>query len=228
MTTHFGIYTTCLCVVILCGVPTQSFSPHAITPILGISPVHNINESLRSGHYRRTWACRMLDDDENGGTGPNGPPEFTQDEINDMDQLILSLSKESDDDKRRERLAGTLDKELADASDNPSVDDDSNESVIGAEIPRFAKLFQLSLDSIGEKVQTDARAKALEQQQQNLNNGDDADDTKIESEGGDIIPERRVKSPEELQLWALIDMMIQSKTRVKLHMGSLGSKGEFR
>jgi len=170
----------------------------------------------------------MLDDDENGGTGPNGPPEFTQDEINDMDQLILSLSKESDDDKRRERLAGTLDKELADASDNPSVDDDSNESVIGAEIPRFAKLFQLSLDSIGEKVQTDARAKALEQQQQNLNNGDDADDTKIESEGGDIIPERRVKSPEELQLWALIDMMIQSKTRVKLHMGSLGSKGEFR
>jgi len=38
----------------------------------------------------------------------------------------------------------------------------------------------------------------------------------------------RVKSQEELQLWALIDMMVQSKTRVKLHMGSLGSKGEFR
>ena len=150
--------------------------------------------------------------------------------MNDMDQLILSLSKESDDDKRRERLAGTLDKELADASNDASVNDDSDESVIDAEIPRFAKLFQISLDNIGEKVQTDARAKALEQQQQqqNLDNGDDADDTKIESEGGDIIPERRVKSPEELQLWALIDMMIQSKTRVKLHMGSLGSKGEFR
>jgi hypothetical protein len=29
-------------------------------------------------------------------------------------------------------------------------------------------------------------------------------------------------------LWALIDMMVQSKTRVKMHMGSLGSKGKFR
>ena len=47
-----------------------------------------------------------------------------------------------------------------------------------------------------------------------------------ESEGGERI--ERVKTEEELQLWALIDMMVQSKTRIKLHMGSLGSKGEFR
>ena len=35
---------------------------------------------------------------------------------------------------------------------------------------------------------------------------------------------RREKSEEDLQLWALIDMMVQSKTRVK---GSLGSLGKF-
>jgi hypothetical protein len=47
-----------------------------------------------------------------------------------------------------------------------------------------------------------------------------------EKEGGDIIGQ--LKSEEELQLWALIDMMVQSKTRVKMYMGTLGSKGEFR
>mmetsp|Transcript_3455 Transcript_3455/g.5404 ORF Transcript_3455/g.5404 Transcript_3455/m.5404 type:complete len:143 (-) Transcript_3455:105-533(-) len=142
-----------------------------------------------------------------------------------MDQLILSLSKESDDEKRRERLAGILDKELADASNNAIVEGDSDEADSGSEIPRFAELFQLSLDSIGERVQTAAREKALEQQQ-TLDSGDDASDVKSTSEGEDVV--KRQKSQEELQLWALIDMMIQSKTRVKLHMGSLGSKGEFR
>jgi len=188
----------------------------------------------------------MTDDDEIGGTDwiknsmgseedvsggestppeATGPPEFTQDEINGMDQLILSLSKESDDEKRRERLAAILDKELADSSDNAKAKGDSDETDSGSEIPRFAELFQLSLDSIGERVQTAARKKALEQQQ-TLDSGVDASDGKSTSEGGDVV--KRQKSQEELQLWALIDMMVQSKTRVKLHMGSLGSKGEFQ
>ncbi|KAL9181311.1 hypothetical protein ACHAXT_010116 [Thalassiosira profunda] len=140
-----------------------------------------------------------------------------------MEQLICSLSKESDDDKRREKLAGILDKELSDAS----ADDATK-----GEVPRFAQLFQVSLDTVGEQVQTAAREAALEKQQSD--NGlvaaleGDADYGKNGegADGGDTI-ERR-KSPEELQLWALIDMMVQSKTRVKLYMGSLGSQGEFR
>lgn len=166
-----------------------------------------------------------------GGSEPPsiGLPEFGQDEVNDMEDLILSLSKESDDDTRREKLAGIMDKELADGSNNAASGDDPDGTAVGAETPRFAKLFQSALDNVGEKVQADAREKALEQQQQmNLIDSDDMDaqDGGDGSEGGERT--KRVKSPEELQLWALIDMMVQSKTLVKSHMGSLGSKGEFR
>ena len=74
-------------------------------------------------------------------------------------------------------------------------------------------------------MQAAAREVAAQQQQEQENLSllyDKADD----GEEGEMV--MRVKSQEELQLWALIDMMVQSKTRVKLHMGSLGSKGEFR
>ena len=133
----------------------------------------------------------------------------------------MTLSKESNDDTRREKLAEILDKELTnDTSDN------SDESAdINTEVPRFAQLFQISLDYVGEEVQAAAREVAAQQQQEQENLSllyDKADD----GEEGERV--MRVKSQEELQLWALIDMMVQSKTRVKLHMGSLGSKGEFR
>lgn len=150
-------------------------------------------------------------------------PEFGQDDISEMEHLIMSLSRESDDDKRREKLAGILDEELEEASK------DSDDAALNAEVPRFAKLFQIVLDSVGEKVQSDAREAALEQQQKQKNESDGEDEAQndsMPSEEGERVP--RVKTPEELQLWALIDMMVQSKTRVKLHMGSLGSKGEFR
>ena len=109
------------------------------------------------------------EDDAGSGVSPllNGPPEFTQDETNDMDKLILSLSKESDDDERRKRLAKNLDKELASASNNASAVGHSEGIVVGSEVPRFAKLFQLSLNNTGEKVQTSTREVAL--RQQNLN-----------------------------------------------------------
>jgi len=150
-------------------------------------------------------------------------PEFGQDDISEMEHLIMSLSRESNDDKRREKLAGILDEELEEASK------DSDDAALNAEVPRFAKLFQIVLDSVGEKVQSDAREAALEQQQKQKNESDGEDEAQndsMPSEEGERVP--RVKTPEELQLWALIDMMVQSKTRVKLHMGSLGSKGEFR
>mmetsp|Transcript_6356 Transcript_6356/g.11326 ORF Transcript_6356/g.11326 Transcript_6356/m.11326 type:complete len:205 (+) Transcript_6356:123-737(+) len=199
---------TYLCIVAICGVRSQSFSPHA----LGFATVHHAGGSLRLQpvHQKQACARHMLLGD--------GQPEFTQDEMDAMEEVILSLSKESDDDKRREKLATILDEELEASANN----DESDKAAFGAEIPRFAKLFQLSLDSVGERVQTAAREVAMEQQEQNANNGDGTHD----DAGSE--PVERVKSAEELQLWALIDMMVQSKTRVKLHMGSLGSKGEFR
>lgn len=225
----------CACALILCSVPSQSFSPSAVAPLLGSALSNSFRPMqisiLRGASNDDEEGAALTKDamgSEEGANGDsssppsNGSTEFTQDEINDMDQLIVSLSKESDDDKRRKRLAEILDKELADAS---TADDANSE----AEIPRFAQLFQLSLDSVGQKVQNAAREMALEQQQQNGTDGDDENDTSNESEGGERI--QRVKSPEELQLWGLIDMMVQSKTRVKLHMGSLGTKapfGEFR
>lgn len=150
----------------------------------------------------------------------NNLPEFTPDEMKDMNELILSLSKVSDDDKRREKLAAFFDKELADAAQIASLDD-SDDDALTQEVPRFAKLFQASLDIVGEEVQTAAREVAMEQQQ----NQDAAESNQSDDDGERV---ERVKSQEELQLWALIDMMVQSKTRVKLYMGSLGSKGEFR
>ena len=138
----------------------------------------------------------------------------------------VKLAQESDDEKRRSELANLLDKELAAAADEYSGDgnDASTE-----EIPKFAQLFQLSLDNVGALVQEAARVKALERQQ-NANDGADLGDSSDrdanQREEVDLTPPP--KTSEELQLWACIDMMIQSKTRVKLYMGTLGSKGTFR
>ena len=157
------------------------------------------------------------------------PLEFTTDEIQDMEKLILALSEEQNDELRRQKLADMLDKELnapaaaedasSDITDNS---DGSGEAILPQEIPRFAQLFQYSLDIIGENVQAAAREKAMEMNENSLHVIEE-DSANVPGTGSD-----RVKSDEELQLWALIDMMVQSKTQVKLFMGSLGSKGAFR
>ena len=140
-------------------------------------------------------------DDVNSREVDNAPTEFTRTEISEMEKLIESLSREADDNTRRKRLADMLDVELAaDASNAES----------------FTKLFQLSLDNIGERVQANARELALEkQQQEELKLADiyNADNVGNPIEADVVV--RREKSEEELQLWALIDMMVQSKTRIK-------------
>eukprot|EP00577_Skeletonema_sp_RCC1716_P021886 CAMPEP_0113374088 /NCGR_PEP_ID=MMETSP0013_2-20120614/1397_1 /TAXON_ID=2843 ORGANISM="Skeletonema costatum, Strain 1716" /NCGR_SAMPLE_ID=MMETSP0013_2 /ASSEMBLY_ACC=CAM_ASM_000158 /LENGTH=226 /DNA_ID=CAMNT_0000256055 /DNA_START=54 /DNA_END=734 /DNA_ORIENTATION=+ /assembly_acc=CAM_ASM_000158 len=169
-------------------------------------------------------------DDSTDKTPPSPPAtptvhEFTADEVQEMENLVRDLSKEQNDDLRRQKLADILDKELVAAVDNDNSDSsDSSEVTLPQEIPRFAQLFQYSLDIVGESVQAAAREKAMELNENSLN--------VIEgSSSGENVPgtgSDRVKSDEEMQLWALIDMMVQSKTRVKLYMGSLGSKGAFR
>lgn len=166
------------------------------------------------------------------------PLEFTTDEIQDMNKLISDLSKEQNDDLRRQKLADIFDKELVaattaaaeEASDSTTTDNSDSSSngevILPQEIPRFAQLFQYSLDIIGENVQNAAREKAMELNENAVHVIEDTNNS-----NGEVVPgtgSERIKSEEELQLWALIDMMVQSKTRVKLYMGSLGSKGAFR
>eukprot|EP00577_Skeletonema_sp_RCC1716_P022024 CAMPEP_0113419340 /NCGR_PEP_ID=MMETSP0013_2-20120614/26723_1 /TAXON_ID=2843 ORGANISM="Skeletonema costatum, Strain 1716" /NCGR_SAMPLE_ID=MMETSP0013_2 /ASSEMBLY_ACC=CAM_ASM_000158 /LENGTH=223 /DNA_ID=CAMNT_0000306707 /DNA_START=41 /DNA_END=712 /DNA_ORIENTATION=+ /assembly_acc=CAM_ASM_000158 len=166
-------------------------------------------------------------DESTDKTSPSPPVtptvhEFTADEVQDMENLVRDLSKEQNDDLRRQKLADILDKELVAVVDDDNSD--SSEVTLPQEIPRFAQLFQYSLDIVGESVQAAAREKAMELNENSLHVIED-------SSSGENVPgtgSDRVKSDEEMQLWALIDMMVQSKTRVKLYMGSLGSKGAFR
>ena len=187
---------------------------------------------------------------------PPPPPSapYTEDEIKTMENLILELSLEKDDTIRRAKLSAIFDKvfeldidatttssssttETADGGDAASSDGSSSSSNEGErEAPRFAQLFQYSLDNVGELVQCAAREKA--ELLNNSNSSNDSDngssssieeaDAKQQGESSTSTTEGRVKSEEELQLWALIDMMVQSKTMVKMYMGSLGSKGVFR
>jgi hypothetical protein len=71
---------------------------------------------------------------------------------------------------------------------------------------RFTDLFDKTLIEVGDRV----RKEALEtlECEQNL-------------------PSDGSKSPQELQVWALIDMMVQSKTLVKKANGELGNGGTF-
>jgi flagellar hook-basal body complex protein FliE len=175
---------------------------------------------------------------------PSQRLEFSIVEVKEMEKLIIDLSKEQNDNKRRLRLADIFDKELAaaasvettiTASSSSTVTttstpcNDNNSGGSGREIPRFAQLFQYSLDNVGEMVQNAAREKAAMDLGNYENNSSASEGNNTDSIGGSSSSaEQRVKSEEELQLWALIDMMVQSKTRVKMYMGSLGSKGAFR
>ena len=214
---------------------TQSFSPGGYFPISYKTTSHQNNQRLirsstiskskTSSHNNIITLRESSDDSGSGGTASPISPNFTKEEIEDMNKVILSLSKETEDEKRRERLAGIFDSEFA-------YDKNAGEEVDADIPPRFAQLFQTSLDIVGQEIQTAAREAAEKQLQQDQWREQDTDDIEKdlfkEIEATEKKRVERVKSLEELQLWALIDMMIQSKTRVKKYMGSLGSKGEFR
>ena len=137
---------------------------------------------------------------------------YTPAEVTKMQDVVVSLSLESNDDVRRSRLALIMEVGLAGPNGGPK---------------RFAVLFDRVLTQVGEKVQKDAREKYAKQAPSSSaiepTDDDDLDtDTETEAEA-DSVPEKdeitepREKSPEELRLWALVDMMIQSKTIVKKH-----------
>ena len=141
-----------------------------------------------------------------------------------MKDLIIDLSKESTDDVRRSRLQSIIAQGLEEG------DADS-----------FSQLFQQSLEAVGNEVQAEARELAMKRYEEkdaaetineaavasaaNNNNGGDSP---IRVESVNETSEGKIKSPLETQLWALVDMMVQSKTMIKKAQGQLGSKGEFQ
>jgi hypothetical protein len=84
---------------------------------------------------------------------------------------------------------------------------------VGDEPPEFATNFQIALDKVGGEVQELARKKVLEQQVQDLAASKEPEPEESSAEEfKKYVP--RVKTAEELQVWALIDMMVQSKLLV--------------
>lgn len=138
-----------------------------------------------------------------------GNDDYSPLEIENMEALILSLSGDQNDQSRRERVAEIFTEELAKPNGYPQ---------------RFSNLFGKVLIDVGDRVRGEAMQKALQKQQstepneqQQLND----DDAHLSSTGV------RQKTTEELQVWALIDMMVQSKTIIKKANGQLGSEGAF-
>ena len=134
---------------------------------------------------------------------------YMPDEINKMKDVIVSLSQESNDETRRARLKQIMEVGLAGPNGGPK---------------RFVVLFERVLNTIGEEVQREAREKYSERADASA-----AESTTDESPDKDVLTENdgsgnpsedsvlMEKSPEELRLWALVDMMVQSKTIIKKH-----------
>ena len=106
-----------------------------------------------------------------------------EEEFAAMKEMILSLSRETDDAERRGRVADMFSRELATVGE-------------GDQPPRFAQVFSRALETVGTEVQEKAREK-----QQSAEQHEDTSD--------------RPKTAEEQQLWALIDMMVQSRVLVR-------------
>eukprot|EP00542_Grammatophora_oceanica_P018197 CAMPEP_0194049202 /NCGR_PEP_ID=MMETSP0009_2-20130614/29998_1 /TAXON_ID=210454 /ORGANISM="Grammatophora oceanica, Strain CCMP 410" /LENGTH=154 /DNA_ID=CAMNT_0038695297 /DNA_START=220 /DNA_END=685 /DNA_ORIENTATION=- len=148
---------------------------------------------------------------DNVPTGGGKQDDYTKDEVEDMDKLILTLSRESNDEVRRQKIKEMFDEELAKPNGGPQ---------------RFTELFDSVLIIVGERVQGEARKRALEAQAQlTASPAAASTDDKTAEEKSDYTTAG--KSPDELQLWALVDMMVQTKTIVKKANGRLGNEGTF-
>ena len=111
-------------------------------------------------------------------------------DITEMNNLIESLSLEEDDDLRRKRVAELFAKKYCD-------------------IP-FCSLFDQQLIVMGDVVKKQAAEKMPDPPA-----SADGESKSEEPDGEQSTQQEREKSAEEKQLWALVDMMIQSKTIVK-------------
>jgi hypothetical protein len=135
--------------------------------------------------------------------------DFGEKEVKEMEGLIISLSLEPTDESRRERLHSIFDEALARPNGRPE---------------QFSDLFDQALVTVGEEVKAEAQKAALESQETASLPEEQSEDTD-QDEASSSSTE---KSPQQRQLWALVDMMVQSKTIVKKHSGELGNRGTFQ
>ena len=139
-------------------------------------------------------------------------PQFDDDEVEKMEETILSLSLIPTDESRRTQLQLLFYDELE------KPDDDGQ---------HFAKLFDHTLIIVGDRIKQKAQEVALKMQEEkeaeetgdkqdndedeDKDEDDEADENQSESEAEDEFQ----AFPEQRQLWALVDMMVQSKAIVK-------------
>ena len=133
---------------------------------------------------------------KDGDVTPSADPEMAQ-----MEELVLSLCKEADDALRRQRVESFFAKELSAAGTS-----------IGDHPPRFANLFQVALERVGSSVQERARKQAIQEQEAQQAREENSPAAVGSS---DAVYAPREKSAEELQLWACVDIMVQSKMLVR-------------
>ncbi|GKY95333.1 hypothetical protein MPSEU_000496200 [Mayamaea pseudoterrestris] len=132
---------------------------------------------------------------------------YSDAEVGEMESLILNLSNLPTDESRRTKVAQIFNETFSASADG------LNKS------KRFCELFDIILIRVGDQVRREA-AEPMGVA------ASDSDATA--SEVAAINPKvERTKTKEELQLWALVDMMVQSKTLVKRATGELGKDGAF-
>ena len=192
------------------------------------STAHGFVQSTRYGCVSRsvpTYATRSA----LHATGADDAIPTTDDGMKD---LIIDLSKEGTDDVRRSRLQSIIVQGLEEGDET------------------FSALFQQALEAVGNEVQAEARELAMQRYEErdaaetineeavaasaaaDASSGDsnntNGESSPIRVEKVNETSEGTIKSPLETQLWALVDMMVQSKTMIKKAKGQLGSKGTFQ
>jgi hypothetical protein len=117
-------------------------------------------------------------------------------ELLEIKKKILSLSLEQDDEKRRSTISSIIDEKIS------------------QEDSQFLQIWDETLIQVGSELQDEARRLAM------IERESDEEGNKESTVSDGTTPdvgeqETANKSKEELQLWATIDMMIQSKTLIK-------------
>lgn len=119
----------------------------------------------------------------------------TETQIEAMRNRIMTISKVKDDEKRRRTIVALIKEKV-------QVDDPMEGAL-------FVQLWDKTLIEVGGQFQNEAREKATRKAPETKSSNGD--------EGG-AVGKTVQKSDDELQLWALVDMMIQSKTLIKKAM----------
>jgi hypothetical protein len=129
----------------------------------------------------------------------------------EMEHLIVNLSQISDDATRRKELLQIFEHELAvpfEKRNDPLGEKSSVSPLPFSSLP-FVELWNQVLTVVGSRVKARAHEVNAEMQIQASSNSDSTNE---------VLPNLDnpvIHSPERQQLWALIDMMVQSKVIVK-------------